>query len=122
MCRTNVRIILALLISANLVMTMPQTLFAGPGSGLKTTTPIKYVVVIFQENESFDHYFGTYPQASNPPKESPFYARPGAPAVNGLNNGLLNNNPNGATFNGVRARKPEGNRAIAAESAARMTA
>jgi phospholipase C len=26
-----------------------------------TTTPIKYVVVIFQENNSFDHYFGTYP-------------------------------------------------------------
>lgn len=33
--------------------------FAGDG----TTTPIKHVVVIFQENVSFDHYFGTYPQA-----------------------------------------------------------
>lgn len=28
-----------------------------------TTTPIKHVVVIFQENVSFDHYFGTYPYA-----------------------------------------------------------
>ena len=25
-------------------------------------TPIKHVVVIFQENVSFDHYFATYPQ------------------------------------------------------------
>ena len=29
-----------------------------------TTTPIKHVVVIFQENVSFDHYFGTYPHAA----------------------------------------------------------
>ena len=27
-----------------------------------TTTPIKHLVVIFQENVSFDHYFGTYPE------------------------------------------------------------
>src|ERR1700729_758187 len=32
-----------------------------PGTG----TPIKHVVVIFDENESFDHYFGTYPYAAN---------------------------------------------------------
>ena len=29
--------------------------------------PIKHLVVIFQENETFDHYFGTYPDALNPP-------------------------------------------------------
>ena len=29
-----------------------------------TTTPIKHLVVIFQENVSFDHYFGTYPNAT----------------------------------------------------------
>ncbi len=29
-------------------------------------TPIKHLVVIFQENISFDHYFGTYPSATNP--------------------------------------------------------
>jgi phospholipase C len=28
----------------------------------RTTTPIKHLVVIFQENVSFDHYFGTYPR------------------------------------------------------------
>ena len=31
--------------------------------GFSTKTPIKHVVVIFQENVSFDHYFGTYPHA-----------------------------------------------------------
>ena len=31
----------------------------------RTATPIKHVVVIFQENVSFDHYFGTYPKAAN---------------------------------------------------------
>ena len=34
----------------------------GPGGGSGTSTPIKHVVVIFQENVSFDHYFGTYPE------------------------------------------------------------
>jgi len=29
----------------------------------KTATPIKYLVVIFDENNSFDHYFGSYPFA-----------------------------------------------------------
>ena len=39
-----------------------------------TATPIKHVVVIFQENVSFDHYFGTYPAAQNNPGETPFKA------------------------------------------------
>ena len=29
-------------------------------------TPIQHLVVIFQENVSLDHYFGTYPYATNP--------------------------------------------------------
>ncbi|SEG74928.1 phospholipase C [Actinacidiphila yanglinensis] len=37
----------------------------GGGSGGSTTTPIKHLVVLFDENVSFDHYFGTYPQAAN---------------------------------------------------------
>lgn len=59
-----------------------------------TATPIKHVVVIFGENVSFDHYFGTYPNAANPAGEPPFYAAPGTPAVNGLSGSLLTNNPN----------------------------
>jgi phospholipase C len=58
------------------------------------TTPIEHVVVIFPENISFDHYFGTYPDALNPPGEPEFHALPGTPAVNGLDNGLLTDNPN----------------------------
>lgn len=62
----------------------------------ETKTPINHVVVIFQENESFDHYFGTYPHATNPPGEPAFNARPGTPEVNGLSRKLLTANPNGS--------------------------
>jgi hypothetical protein len=66
-----------------------------------TTTPIRHVVVIFQENVSFDHYFGTYPKATNT-SGVPFRARPSTPTVDGLANtpglggtgSLLDNNPN----------------------------
>jgi phospholipase C len=59
-----------------------------------TATPIKHLVVIFDENISFDHYFGTYPVALNPPHETPFKALPGTPRVNGLTAMLLERNPN----------------------------
>ena len=59
----------------------------GPAGGWTitpgTATPIKHLVVIFDENVSFDHYFGTYPDATNS-DGSPFHARPGTPRVNGL--------------------------------------
>jgi len=61
-----------------------------------TTTPIQHVVVIFQENVSFDHYFGTYPVAANPAGQPSFTAAPGTPTVNGLTPALLTNNPNAA--------------------------
>jgi phospholipase C len=57
-------------------------------------TPIDHVVVIFQENQSFDHYFATYPHAANLPGEPPFKPAPGTPTVNGLSQTLLNHNPN----------------------------
>ena len=74
----------------------------------RTATPIKHLIVIFQENVSFDHYFGTYPKALNLPGETPFSAKRHTPVVNGLvtpldvNNrfrplagvDLLHNNPN----------------------------
>ena len=65
-----------------------------PGAAVTTTTPIKHLVVIFQENVSFDHYFGTYPNAANPVGEPTFTAKKGTPTVNGLTGGLLTNNPN----------------------------
>ncbi len=48
-----------------------------------TTTPIKHLVVIFDENVSFDHYFGTYPFAANTDGTA-FHAKRGTPTVNGL--------------------------------------
>src|SRR5882724_12011720 len=71
-----------------------------------TATPIKHVVIIFGENESFDHYFGTYPKALNPPGEPRFTALPGTPAVNGLTPALLTNNPNLNPANGTGASNP----------------
>jgi phospholipase C len=44
-----------------------------------TATPIKHLVIIFNENRSFDHYFATYPDAGNPPGEIPFKADPRTP-------------------------------------------
>src|SRR5271170_1620699 len=47
---------------------IPATARAPPSTWVlssHTATPIKHVVVIFDENESFDHYFGTYPYAAN---------------------------------------------------------
>ncbi len=63
-------------------------------ASLVTATPIKHVVVIFQENVSFDHYFATYPNATNPAGETAFTALPGTPSVNGLSGILLTSNPN----------------------------
>lgn len=76
-------------------LTVLGTMPAYANSSLsRTATPIKHLVVIFQENVSFDHYFGTYPNAANPQGEPAFYARPDTPTVNGLAGALLNNNPN----------------------------
>ena len=60
----------------------------------QTQTPISHLVVIFQENVSFDHYFATYPTAANPAGEPAFTAAQGTPAVNGLSGALLTSNPN----------------------------
>ena len=64
------------------------------GAKAGTTTPIQHVVVIFDENVSFDHYFGTYPNAANTDGTT-FTAKKNTPTVNGLSAALLQNNPNG---------------------------
>jgi phospholipase C len=78
----------------------------GNGNEGKTATPIKHLVVIFQENISFDHYFGTYPVATNPKGEPQFHADPRTPTVNGFTTALLNNNPNLNPKNGAGATNP----------------
>ena len=64
--------------------------------GSRTSTPIKHLVVVFQENVSFDHYFATYPQAQNPAGEPRFVPADDTPSVNGLRAALLEANPNAA--------------------------
>src|ERR1700723_2277289 len=89
---TSVTLLLGLVIDPSI---------AGAQTAPAPTTPIQHVVVIFGENVSFDHYFATYPNATNTDGQT-FNAKPGTPAVNGLapstKNGetnLLVNNPNG---------------------------
>jgi phospholipase C len=72
---------------------------AHPSAGGGTATPIQHLVVIFQENVSFDHYFATYPNAANT-DGNPFHAQPGTPSVNGLTPALLTRGPNSAIPSG----------------------
>jgi phospholipase C len=73
-----------------------------------STAAIKHVVVIFGENISFDHYFGTYPNALNLPGENKFTAVAGTPIPNNYvsNPGLLTSNPNLNATNGSGATNP----------------
>ena len=63
-------------------------------AGPAPVTPIRHLVVIFQENHSFDAYFATYPVAASPAGQPAFRARPGTPSVNGLTPTLIERNPN----------------------------
>ena len=85
-----------------------NSIFNKPSSNNETATPIKHLVVIFQENVSFDHYFGTYPFALNPQNEPKFTADPDTPAINGYTDALLNANPNflNTAMNGTGAANP----------------
>jgi phospholipase C len=76
--------------------------------GAAIATPIKHLVVIFNENVSFDHYFATYPKAANPPGEPSFTAAPSTPAVDNLATAhLLTGNPNFTNKeNGADAAEP----------------
>ena len=48
---------------------------------LPTAAPIKHFVLLYHENNSFDHYFGTYPNATNPGLEPKFVADPHTPSI-----------------------------------------
>ncbi|MEX3958540.1 phospholipase C [Trinickia sp. EG282A] len=74
---------------------------------VRTATPIKHLVVIFNENVSYDHYFATYPHAANPTGEPSFTAAAGTPSGNGLSGALLTDNPNATNpANGTGATNP----------------
>ena len=100
MIEEHFRRLAAILTATALLVAAPGSVWAGnknsdEAAAYATTTPIKHVVVIFQENISFDHYFGTYPFATNPITETPFQAKDTTPTVNNLlPGGLLTSNPN----------------------------
>jgi phospholipase C len=82
---------------------------AGSVDSLPTKTPIKHLVVVFNENRSFDHYFATYPNALNVDGEPAFKPAKGTPTdINNLLSapGLLDNNPNLNPANGTAASNP----------------
>jgi phospholipase C len=107
MLRNVSRATTALCLSMMLAVNSQLPAFAAsPQDALPTSTPIKHIVVIFGENESFDHYFGTYPNATNPPGEPAFSAAANTPSVNGLTADLLTNNPNLNAANGTGAANP----------------
>ncbi len=89
-------IIVAALILAVMLFSSASAAASPANNQAGTATPIQHLVVIFQENVSFDHYFGTYPFALNPAGEPRFQASPDTPSVNGLSQALLTNNPNAA--------------------------
>ena len=93
MIHKALRCLAATLTAVALTASVPTVSF---GQQAETTTPIKHVVVIFDENISFDHYFGTYPHAAANASGTPvFHAKSETPRVNNLlSGGLLDENPN----------------------------
>ncbi|MEI9929220.1 MAG: alkaline phosphatase family protein [Rhizomicrobium sp.] len=100
----------ALLGATALTLTAGSHVFAKEAANPNaTSTPIKHVVVIYGENVSFDHYFGTYPHATNPVGEPAFRAKKNTPTdIDTVENaGLLTNNPNYTNpLNGAGAANP----------------
>jgi phospholipase C len=89
---------LATMTAAAITLLPTAPVFGADRYDLRTSTPIKHLVVIFQENVSFDHYFGTYPHAQKNKDGSQYFKGPkeDTPRANTLEAaGLLTNNPNG---------------------------
>jgi phospholipase C len=99
MRRVFATLVAGLMLNPGMVAAAPPS---GNNNGSRSATPIKHLVIIFQENVSFDHYFGTYPNAMNLPGEHKFTAVEDTPTINGLSfalrniNGNLLNSANGA--------------------------
>jgi phospholipase C len=119
----NLKLKSVLLSSAALIAMATTFTFSGPvaadqddhdhhvtnPNSLKTKTPIKHLIVVFNENRSFDHYFGTYPNALNPEGEPIFEPARNTPRdINNLltSSALLDNNPNLNPANGAGASNP----------------
>lgn len=107
MTRISARNLPTIGIAASLLLASVPAGRAAEAPDAKTATPIKHLVVLFNENVSFDHYFATYPKAANVAGEPAFTAAPGTPRANTLANaGLLTRNANTAAANGPAAAAP----------------
>jgi phospholipase C len=71
----NVGLVAALL----LLLVLPSLPRASPTAN---SLPIKHVIVLVQENHTFDNYFGTYPGANGITNYSALPSTPGGPPVN----------------------------------------
>src|SRR5262249_38944628 len=76
----SARVLTAVVLATCAAMFGLLSLASGGSPGV-ANTPIQHLVVIFDENESFDHYFGTYPNAPCPDGQ-PFTASDGTPLPN----------------------------------------
>ena len=94
------------LVLLTLTIALGSTALPAFAQGPTPATPIQHLVVIFNENISFDHYFGTYPNAKNLKGEPKFTAAANTPIVNGLTSALMTNNPNLNPANGGVASNP----------------
>ena len=94
---STLSVLTIIIMLAGTVITAAASSSSFSNTTFPTTTPIRHFVLLYQENNSFDHYFGTYPNATNPPGEPKFIGDPHTPSINGLlSAGLLTNNPNSA--------------------------
>jgi len=77
------------LLITSLILSSTGWAFSNP-TVLDTTTPIKHVVIVFQENISYDHYYGVYPNAPG------FTTKPGTPTSDNYvsHPDLITHNPN----------------------------
>jgi len=68
----NLEFIAVLLVACSGTPTTPVTSFSTPAPSQLAIAreKIKHIVIIMQENRSFDHYFGTYPGADGIPMEN----------------------------------------------------
>jgi phospholipase C len=88
-----------ILLDAGFTSSVPVNAAAAKsGSTATTSTPVKHLVIIFQENVSFDHYFSTYPHAMNGANGSRITPDTNTPSVSGLSStpALMTSNPNSA--------------------------
>jgi phospholipase C len=102
---------LALMVGGAVAVAKDKTVAPISPEKAPTSTPIKHLVVIFQENRAFDHYFGTYPNAQNVEGEPRFEPAKNTPIdINNLNSNtsLTSANPNLNVANNVAANNNGG--------------